>query len=190
MRLITLCTAALVGLALGDLGRLGMPPRLAFAGLVALLGAALAWRQPTWRWLALCACAVAAGGLRAAMVEPAPMPALDAYAGQVVRLHGRLLGRPMLSSTGAAVRLSLEVDAIGPGGHDPAPVAGFRLNVVADPAVLDPSPFPGDAVLLGAPVVERDANALSQLGLVADHATVGPQTAEGEAATLGARAAA
>ena len=94
MPLIVLCAAALLGIALGDAGRVGEPLRLLFAALVALLGALLAWRHTTWRWLALGACAVAAGGVRAATSEPDRVPALEPYAGQVIRLSGRLVGLP------------------------------------------------------------------------------------------------
>ena len=109
MRLIGLCAAALVGLALGDLQPLE-PRHVLCAALVALLGACLAWRQRAWRWLALGACAVAAGALRASTLEPMPPSPLGPYTGQLVRLGGRLIEPPSLSGTGASVRLALELD--------------------------------------------------------------------------------
>src|SRR5436305_2080250 len=98
MRLISLCAAALVGIALGESARVVEPPRLIFGALVALLGACLAWRHTTWRWVALSACALALGAFRAATIERAPTSALEPYLGQVLRLSGRLVGAPTLSS--------------------------------------------------------------------------------------------
>jgi hypothetical protein len=69
VRLIVLCTAALVGLALSDVLPL-LPGPLAVAALLALCGVVCAWRTPSSRWLALVACALALGGWRAS-VQPA-----------------------------------------------------------------------------------------------------------------------
>src|SRR2546423_8648693 len=115
MRLISLCAAALLGRALGVLGRFGAPPQLFFGALVAALGACLAWRHATWRWVALATCALAAGGLRATMVATVPQTTLAAYAGQTVRLGGRLVEPIAISGNGAWVRLVLQVDAAGSG---------------------------------------------------------------------------
>jgi len=113
MRLIVLCAAALIGIALGDIGRIAAPPRLLFGAFAALLGASLAWRHATWRWLALASCALALGALRAVTIEP-PLPsALGPYVDQVIRVGGTLIGQPNLSSSGASVRLMLEVETIG-----------------------------------------------------------------------------
>jgi ComEC/Rec2-related protein len=67
--LIVLCTAALVGLVVGDVLPL-VPGPLLVATLLALCGVACAWRKPSSRWLALVACALALGGWRAS-VQPA-----------------------------------------------------------------------------------------------------------------------
>src|SRR6266851_3804741 len=117
MGLIVLCAAALLGIALGDLGRIAEPLRLLFGALVALLGACLVWRHSTWRWLALGAASVALGGLRAATTEPAPPSPLAPYVGHVIRLGGKLVGPPNLSSSGASMRLLLEVETVGPAGQ-------------------------------------------------------------------------
>jgi competence protein ComEC len=161
MRLIVLCAAALLGLVLGDLGRLDAPGLL-FGGLVALVGACLAWRQPGWRCLALAACALAAGGLRASTIESRAASTLEPYIGQVIRLRGTLVEPPSLSSSGASVRLLLEVDAVGPRGHDPPPVPMVRLNVVGDPVALAPLAA-GDDVLLEGRLLARDSRGLPTL---------------------------
>src|SRR5438105_3916450 len=103
MRLISLCAAALLGLVLGDLGRFGAPPQLLFGALVAALGACLAWRHATWRWVALATCALAAGGLRASMVATVPQTTLGARAGQTIRLGGRLVEPSSARTTRQAV---------------------------------------------------------------------------------------
>src|SRR5438132_11353561 len=118
MRLIFLYAAALLGIALGDVGRIAEPPRVLIGALVALLGACLAARHTTWRWLALGTCALALGTLRATTIEPSPLSALEPYVGQVIRVGGRLVGLPSLSSSGASVPLTLEIEAAGPGGSE------------------------------------------------------------------------
>src|SRR5260370_42315972 len=105
MGLLVLCAAALLGIALGDLGRIAEPLRLLFGALVALLGACLVWRHSTWRWLALGAVSVALGGLRAATTEPAPPSPLAPYVGHVIRLGGERGGPPNLSGSGGPMRV-------------------------------------------------------------------------------------
>src|SRR5712691_702245 len=118
MRLIFLCAAALLGIAMGDVGRIAEPPRVLIGALVALLGACLAARHPTWRRLALGTCALALGALRATTIDPSPPSALEPYVGRVIRVGGRLVGLPSLSSSGATVRLTLEIEAAGPAGPE------------------------------------------------------------------------
>ncbi|HTD78862.1 MAG TPA: ComEC/Rec2 family competence protein, partial [Chloroflexota bacterium] len=67
MTLIAICVAALAGLAVGDLLPLDAARLLTAAG-VSALGAALAWRKPAWRLLALATCAAAVGAARASSV--------------------------------------------------------------------------------------------------------------------------
>src|SRR5260221_13433969 len=98
MRLIALCSAALLGIALGDIGWLANPAPVVFGACVALLGACLAGRHTTGRWLALSACALALGGLRATAVQPTSPPAIERYVGQLIRLDGRLVSPPSVSS--------------------------------------------------------------------------------------------
>jgi competence protein ComEC len=145
MLLIILCAAALLGIALGDLGRLE-PRGLVFGALVALLGACLAWRQPMWRGLALAACALAAGGVRASLVEPRSSPTLEAYSGQVLRLRGTLLEPPAESSSGTSVRFPLEVHAISQAGSDP-PAPPSAPRAVPAPARA----AAGQLMVIGAP---------------------------------------
>ena len=64
MGLIGICAAALLGVAAGDVLRLDAS-RLATAAVAAVVGAALGWRKPAWRLLALATCAVALGAARA-----------------------------------------------------------------------------------------------------------------------------
>jgi len=68
--LIAICAAALAGLAAGDFMRLEAAGLLASVGLSGL-GAALAWRKPAWRLLALVTCAAALGAGRASTVAAA-----------------------------------------------------------------------------------------------------------------------
>ena len=112
MKLIVLCSAALLGIAVGDVGHVGEPPRLLFAALLALVGACLASRHTTWRWLALCTCAMALGALRAATLDPLRQSALEPYVDQLVRLSGRLSAPPTLSSSGTSVRLMFDVEDV------------------------------------------------------------------------------
>ena len=111
MRLIVLCAAALTGLAVGDLSRLD-PARLLFGGLVALVGAGLAWRQPAIRMLALVTCAMALGGLRASLVPAADTATLEPYFGQAIRLRAVVVQPPSLGQS--AVQLLVETYGIGP----------------------------------------------------------------------------
>jgi competence protein ComEC len=120
-RLIALCLATLVGIAVGDVSRLE-PARLGFAALLALLGALLAHRQPAWRLAALIACAVALGGLRASLVDDEPAAALlEPYYGLAVRARGVVLEPPVLTSSGASARMAFEIDGLAPAGRDPPP---------------------------------------------------------------------
>jgi competence protein ComEC len=66
MRLIVLCAALLVGIAIADLTRLNPAPLVLCAALAAL-AALLAWAHPPWRTLALVACAASLGGARASL---------------------------------------------------------------------------------------------------------------------------
>ena len=67
MALIAICAATLATLAVGDLLPLEAARLVTVAG-VSALGAALAWRKPAWRLLALATCAAALGAARASSV--------------------------------------------------------------------------------------------------------------------------
>jgi competence protein ComEC len=139
MKLILLCSAALLGIAVGDVGHIAEPLRLLFAAFLALVGACLTWRPKTWRWLALCTCALALGALRAATSDPPRQSALEPYIDQLIRLSGRLSAPPILSSSGTSVRLILDVATFGPAGSDANLTSGQALGslaVVGDPALF------------------------------------------------------
>ena len=195
MGLIGLCAAALLGIALGDVGRIADVPRLLFGTLAALLGACLAWRHATWRWMALGTCALALGALRAVTIEPAPPSALGPYVGQVIRVGGRLIGLPTQSSSGASVRLMLEIETVGPIGSElpgmvrasptvEATIAGGSSTARGDHTTLEQSPAAGSPPALATPTVAAyrtpgqpasagNAGAFGPLAVVGDPGTLG-----------------
>jgi competence protein ComEC len=159
MRLMFVCAAALLGIAIGDVKQIAEPWHLLFGVLPALLGACLAWRHTTWRWLALGACAVALGALRATTVERAPPSALEPYIGQLVRVGGRLGTPPTMSSSGASVRLMLDVETVGPPGSESKTTSWQPLGPLA--VVGGPATFAaveaGDSVVLEGRLREADS---------------------------------
>jgi competence protein ComEC len=149
MRLIVLCAAALGGVAVGDVCRLE-PGRLVLGGLLAVLGAGLAWRRTRWRMLALVTLAAAMGGLRAAQVPADDTAALEPYVDLVVRLRGVVVQPPNVGP--ASAQLLVDVHALGPAGRDPPasdnePQRVSRVRVVGDPSALG-ALAPSDLVVL------------------------------------------
>src|SRR5436853_339135 len=71
MRLIVVCAAAVLGVAIGDLN----PAPLALCAALAALAACLAHAYPPWRTLAMVACAASIGGARASLGPLGPSPA-------------------------------------------------------------------------------------------------------------------
>jgi competence protein ComEC len=85
MTLIGLSAAALIGIAIADIGQLQLMPLLLTAAL-GLAAAGLSWRRKRWRMLALLTCAAALGAARGSQVsdaEPPSLPPLDALSGLV-----------------------------------------------------------------------------------------------------------
>jgi competence protein ComEC len=136
--LVVVCAALLIGVAVGDLIRLE-PLSVAIGAGLAGLGACMAYTMPVWRLLALAACAVGLGGLRASLVAAdADGGALLAYAGLMVRVRAVLVEPPSLSASGTSARWLVETRGVAPAGRDPPPadpLPAARVRVVGDPAI-------------------------------------------------------
>ena len=131
MGLIGICAAALVGLAAGDLVRLDAS-RLVAAATAALIGAALGWRKPAWRLVALVTCAAALGAARASTAAGDGLGALAFVGGLSSSAPaGRPMGPPSMASSVA----SLIADARGAidsgvRRYLPEPQASLALGVL------------------------------------------------------------
>jgi ComEC/Rec2-related protein len=149
MKLLGVCSAALLGMLAGDLRRLD-PVGLGVAVVLSLAAAVLARDRPAWRLAALLAGAAALGGLRASQASAvqaptAPSADLAGYVNRVVRVRGALVDAPHPSYGGTSTLFELDARAVSAAGHDPPAAArgdiapsAVRLRVVADPALLDP----------------------------------------------------
>jgi ComEC/Rec2-related protein len=125
VRLIVLCTAALVGLVVGDVLPL-VPGPLLVATLLALCGVACAWRKPSSRWLALVACALALGGWRASVQPALVATAIQREAPPTPAPPGRLSAQG-LSAQLASVRSNAQ---IGITRYLPEPQASLAAGVL------------------------------------------------------------
>jgi competence protein ComEC len=161
VRLIVVCAALLVGLVVGDLTRPEPIPLAIGAGLAGL-GACLAYKMPAWRLLALAACAVGLGGLRAGLVAAySDSAALTAYAGRMLRVRAVLVQPPSLSASGTSARLLVELKDVAPAGRDPPasdPRASTRVLVVGEPALAS-SVAVGETLVLEGRLLAPDARA-------------------------------
>jgi len=108
--------------ALESLRSWGVPARLR-----AWLGAALAWKRPALRLVALISLAAELGGLRASLVPREDIAAaLEPYLGLPVRLRGVVVQPPSLGP--AATQLLVDAQAIGSAGRDPPLLAPAKTE--------------------------------------------------------------